>query len=92
MAEAALRARRDLARLQAAERRIAGLAGTARSRLREAAGHALREPVVTAAGLARVLGVAPRSALDLINRLVDAGVLQESTGRAAWRAYALAAA
>ncbi len=90
VAEAALRARRDLARLQAAERRIAGLAGTARSRLREAADHALREPVVTAAGLASGLGVAPRSALDLIKRLVDAGVLEESTGRAAWRAYALA--
>jgi hypothetical protein len=90
VAEAALRARRELARLQAAERRTAALAGTARSRLREAAGYALREPVVTGAGLVKAVGVAPRSALDLINRLVAAGVLEESTGRAAWRAYALA--
>jgi len=92
VAEAALRARRELARLHAVERRVAALAGTARSRLREAASYALREPVVTGAGLAKVLGVAPRSAHDLIGRLVDTGVLEESTGRAAWRAYTLAAA
>ena len=90
VAEAALRARRDLARLQAAERRAAALPATARSHLGAATGFALREPVVTATRLAAGIGVSSRAGLDLIGRLVAAGLLREVTGRASWRAFVVA--
>ena len=90
VAEASLRARRDLGRLQAAERRAAGLAVTARSHLKAAAGFALRHPVVTASQLAAGIGVSGRAGLDLIGRLLAEGLLREVTGRAAWRAFTIA--
>ena len=55
-----------------------------------AAAVALREPLVTGRLLARRLGVSGRAGLDLATRLVEAGVLREMTGRAAWRAFAVA--
>jgi hypothetical protein len=61
-----------------------------RSRLPEAGALALREPLVTGRLLARRLDVSDRAGLDLATRLVQAGVLREMTGRAAWRAFAIA--
>jgi hypothetical protein len=89
-AEAAQRAGQDLTRLQTAADRAAALRRTARSRLPQAASLALRAPVLTAAGLASRLRVSPQAALALLKQLVAAGVLQETTGRAAWRAFAVA--
>jgi HTH DNA binding domain len=88
--EAAQRGARELARLQDAGRRIAALPGSARSRLHEAGVIALREPLVTGRLLATRLRVSTRAGLDLAARLVEAGVLREMTGRAAWRAFAVA--
>jgi hypothetical protein len=45
---------------------------------------------VTGSLLARKLDISPRAGLDLATRLVEAGVLREMTGRAAWRAFAVA--
>lgn len=67
-------------------------AATARSRLPAALDAALRLPVFTPGTLAARVGVSARAGLALVGQLEDAGVLEESTGRAAWRAYALAAA
>jgi hypothetical protein len=87
VAEAALRARRELAVLLSVERRAAGLKAGGRSHLADAVAFALREPVVTARGLGEGIGVSTRSALDLAKRLVDEGLLREATGRTAWRAF-----
>ena len=85
-----MRASQELARLQRAEARAAGLARTARSRLPAAAVLALRRPVVTARSLAIRLGVSHRAALDLVGELEISGVIREATGRSAWRAFAVA--
>ena len=90
VAEAAKRGARELGRLLAAARRIAELPGSARSRLQAAGAVALREPLVTGRLLARRLDVSPRAGLDFATGLVAAGVLREMTGRAAWRAFAVA--
>ena len=90
VAEAAQRAGQELTRLQTATARAAALHRTARSRLPEAASLALREPVLTAAGLAAWLDVSSQAALGLLRQLVTAGVLREATGRAAWRAFGVA--
>ena len=87
--EAALRARRDLGMLRTAERQAAALKAGGRSHLADAVACALREPVVTARGLGESIGVSARSALDLLKRLVDEGLMREATGRAAWRAFVL---
>ena len=87
VAEAALRARRELAVLVGAERRAAGLKAGGRSHLADAVAFALREPVVTARALGEGIGVSTRAALDLLKRLVDEGLLREATGRSAWRAF-----
>ena len=58
-----------------------------RSHLADAVAFALREPVVTARGLGEGIGVSTRSALDLLKRLVEEGLLREATGRTAWRAF-----
>jgi DNA-binding Lrp family transcriptional regulator len=42
---------------------------------------------VTARELGEGMGVSTRSALDLLKRLVDEGLLREATGRSAWRAF-----
>jgi len=90
VADAAQQAGQELARLQRAEARAAGLTRTARSRLPEAAALALRRPIVTARLLATALGVSHRAALGLAGQLQAAGVIRETTGRAAWRAFAVA--
>lgn len=47
-----------------------------------------RSPVVTAQSVARKLGVVPQTGQALINRLVEAGILREATGRGYGRRYA----
>jgi hypothetical protein len=88
--DAAQRAGQDLTRLQIAAERASALRRTARSHLPAAAALALRAPVLTASGLARRLRLSPQAALGLLAQLVAAGVLKEATGRAAWRAFAVA--
>ena len=90
MAKAAQRTGQDLPRLQTAAVRAAALRRMARSHLPEAAAHALREPVLTAAGLATRLRISPQAALGLLRQLVKAGVLQEATECAAWHAFGVA--
>ena len=85
--EAALRARRELGVLQAAERKATALKSGGRSHLASAVAFALREPVVTARGLGEGIGISTRSALDLLKRLVGEGLVREATGRSAWRAF-----
>jgi hypothetical protein len=87
IAEAALRARRELNVLWSVERKAAVLKSGGRSHLADAVAFALRAPVVTARGLGEGIGVSTRSALDLLKRLVDEGLLREATGRSAWRAF-----
>lgn len=87
--EAALRARRELARLQAAERKTARLTARSHSHLPAAIAIALRIPVFTASHLAGRLGISTRAALTLIERMRAAGLLREMTGRTAWRAFAI---
>ena len=81
---------RELARLLAAEQKRADIRVTARSRLPDALDAVVRAPVVTAGSLARTLGVTPRAALGLLQKLMAAGCVREATGRASWRAFALA--
>jgi hypothetical protein len=88
--DAVQRAGQDLSRLQMAAGRAAALRRTARSRLPAAAALALRQPVLTASGLAARLRITPQAALILLKQLVAAGVLREATGRAAWRAFVVA--
>jgi HTH DNA binding domain len=90
IADAARRAGQELTRLGAAAAKAAGLRRTARSRLPAAADLALRRPVLTARGLATRLAISHQAALGLLTQLVAAGVLREATGRAAWRAFAIA--
>ena len=90
VAEAGLRGRQELARLQRAEARAAAIACTARSHLPAAAAAALRRPVVTPRLIAAALGVTHRAALGLTRQLEAAGIIRETTGRAAWRAFAVA--
>jgi HTH DNA binding domain len=87
---AALTGLRELARLLEAEKKRADIGITARSRLPDAIDAVLRAPVVTADSLAKSLHVTPRAALGLLQQLVAAGVIREATGRASWRAFALA--
>lgn len=87
--EAALRARRELAALQRVEHSAAALKAGGRSHLAVAVGFALREPVLTARGLGEGIGVSTRSALDLLKRLADEGLMREATGRSAWRAFVI---
>ena len=74
--DAAQRAGQDLTRLQSAAARAAALRRTARSHLPAAAALALRQPVLTARGLAERLRLSPQAALGLLNQLVAAGVLK----------------
>ena len=80
----------ELARLRQAEDKSRLLSRTARSRLQDAAAVVLRLPIVTARDLARELDVTPQAALGLLRQLVEGGIVREATGRAAWRAFALA--
>ena len=90
VAEAAMRGRQELARLQRAEAKAAGIVRTARSHLPAAAALALRLPVVTPRLMASTLGITHRAALGLTRELEIAGVIRETTGRSAWRAFAVA--
>jgi hypothetical protein len=90
VADAAQQAAQEFSRLQRAETLAAGLARTIRSRLPEAAALALRRPILTARLVAEVLGVSHRAALGLIGQLQAAGMIRETTGRAAWRAFTVA--
>jgi hypothetical protein len=90
VAEAAMRGRQELVRLQRAEAKAAGLAHTARSHLPGAAALALRHPVVTPRVIASALGVTHRAALGLTRQLETSGIIRETTGRSAWRAFAVA--
>jgi hypothetical protein len=90
VAAAAQRGLGELARLRDAEAAAAGLARTGRRSLLPAAAEAaLRAPAVTARGLARQLGITPQGALQLINRMLMAGVVREATGRRSFRAYVI---
>ena len=80
----------ELARLRQAEDKSRLLGRTARSRLQDAAAAVLRAPIVTARDLAKELDVTPQAALGLLAQLVEAGIVREATGRASWRAFALA--
>jgi hypothetical protein len=87
ISEASLRARRELARLQVAERRLGGILGTKRSRLPDAGEVVLRRCVATAGQLGEAIGISSRAALGLIDRMVAAKVLREATGRRSWRGF-----
>ena len=81
---------RELDRLREAEEKGRLLGSTARSRLPDALDAMLRAPIVTARSLARSLHVTPQAALGLLRHLLTAGIVREATGRASWRAFALA--
>jgi hypothetical protein len=86
---AALIGLRELARLLKAEKKSSNIAVTVRSRLPDAVDLVLRTPVVTAASLAKSLGVTPRAAFGLLQQLIGAGFVREATGRGSCRAYVL---
>ena len=78
----------ELARLREAEAAARRLAGAARrGHLAAAAEATLRQPAVTARGLARQLGITPQAARRLLGRLEAARIIRESTGRRSFRAY-----
>jgi hypothetical protein len=83
LAEAAIAARRLLARL----RTLPPVPG--RGHLPAARAEAIRRPVLTGRMLADRLRISPRAALALIARLQSAGLLREATGRRAWRAFVI---
>jgi hypothetical protein len=87
---AAIIGSRELQQLQDAEAKGRRLGPTARSRLPDAVDAVLRAHIVTAASLAKALDVTPQAALGLLRQLVAAGIVREATGRASWRAFALA--
>ena len=91
IAESARMALRDLDRLEAAAQKgraaLAGIDG--RSRLLDTLDALLRAPVVTPKTLAAKLRVAPQTATALLRALRAQGVVQEATGRARFRAFAL---
>lgn len=80
---------RELARLQEIEKKGRLLGATKRSRPPTALDAVLRAHIVTAATLAKVIGVTPRAALGLLNELTKAGIVREATGQASWRAFVL---
>jgi hypothetical protein len=86
---AALTSLRELTRLLEAEKKRSDIDATARSRLPDAVDSVLRAPVITAVSLGKALGVTPRAALGLLQRLKIAGLVGEATGRSSWRAYVL---
>ena len=87
---AALIGSRELHRLHEIEQKGLFLGATARSRLPQAFEAVLRAPIVTAASLAKALDVTPQAALGLLRQLLAVGIVREATGRASWRAFALA--
>jgi hypothetical protein len=90
VAAAATIGQRELERLRTAEEKGRLLGPTVRSRLPDALDAILRAPIVTARSLAKSLDVTPQAALGLLRQLMAAGIVREATGRASWRAFALA--
>jgi hypothetical protein len=90
VAAAAIVGLRELERLRQAEEKGRLFNATARSRLPDALEAVLRAPVVTSGSLAKSLDVTPQAALGLLRQLMAAGIVREATGRASWRAFALA--
>lgn len=91
LAEGARRGLSELDRLNAAAAKAQALAAQERrhGQSGKAADIALRQPVVTAAGLATALGATPQGALLIIKRLMAAGILREATGRSSFRAFVI---
>ena len=90
VAAAAIVGLQELQRLRETEEKGRVLGPTARSRLPDALDAMLRAPVVTVSSLAKTLDVTPQAALGLLRQLMTAGIVREATGRAWWRAFALA--
>ena len=90
VAAAAIVGLRELEQLRHAEEKGRLFNATARSRLPGALEAVLRAPVVTSGSLAKTLDVTPQAALGLLRQLMTAGIVREATGRASWRAFALA--
>ena len=90
VAAAAIVGLHELERLRQAEEKGRLLSTTARSRLPDAMNCVLRAPIVTVNSLAKTLDVTPQAALGLLRQLMTAGIVRERTGRASWRAFALA--
>jgi hypothetical protein len=90
VAAAAIVGLRELDRVRDAEQKRQMLGPTARSRLPDALNAVLRAPIVTSGSLAKTLDVTPQTALGLLRQLMAAGIVREATGRASWRAFALA--
>lgn len=79
----------ELEHLRRAERKSAAIPKTKRSRLNDAIAANIRVPIITARDLADMLHITPQAALGLLRQLSEAGVIQEATGRASWRAFSL---
>ena len=90
IAEAALGARRELARLVAVEARGREVGVTVRSSFGAALEVVLRRPVVTARMVGEAIGVSPRAGSMILDRMRGAGLLREATGRKSWRAFVIA--
>lgn len=61
-----------------------------RCRSRDLVATVMRQPVVTTSSLAAAIGVTGRTALNLINEAVGAGVLAPIVARRTWRSWAVA--
>lgn len=85
---AALTARQELERLRAIEARTETISASIRSKVPAAIDLAMRTPIVTVRGLARRLTLTPQGATGVLDKLVEAGVLTEITGRKSWRVFA----
>lgn len=79
----------ELDRLQHAADKGRDLGRTARSRLAAALDVALRVPFVTASDIVTSLKVSYPAALKFLQDLEKAGIIRESTGRQAWRAFSI---
>jgi hypothetical protein len=90
VAAAAIVGLQELQRLRESEEKGRVLGATVRSCLPDALDALLRAPVVTVSSLAKTLDVTPQAALGLLRQLMAAGMVREATGRASWRAFALA--
>lgn len=87
-------ANQSLDRLRALERqwrhaRAVAVGQRRNSRAQDAIDVLAAQPVTTAASLATSLSMSPTAAHGLLNRFVEDGLVQEMTGRDAWRLYTL---
>jgi hypothetical protein len=90
VAAASLAGLQELDRLRETEKKGRLLGATKRSRLPDAVDALLRTSVVTVRSLAETLDVTPQASLGLLRQLRFAGNVREASGRASWRAFALA--